>query len=207
MDNYNSKNSALRLISLIIKISFNSIRSLPHLMIFIFHPNRNLIKKDINRWLIVYSRNYNVYAGLLYLLCFYPEFRNLFYYRINPASFFIQWILPQMNTLYITTENIGEGLFIQHGFATIISAKSVGKNCWINQQVTIGYLKSNDAPVIQDNVIIGAGAKVLGDIRIGENSVIGANAVVIKNVPQNCTVVGVPAYIIKKNGQKTYETL
>ena len=55
------------------------------------------------------------------------------------------------------------------------------------------------APIIGDNVFIGAGAKILGPIKIGNGAVIGANAVVTKNVPDNCTVVGVPAKIIKKN--------
>ena len=105
-----------------------------------------------------------------------------------------------MPTLYILTDKIGKGLFIQHGFATIIAAKSIGDNCWVNQQVTIGFSNKTAAPDINDNVTINAGAKVIGGITVGKNSVIGANAVVVKNVPDNCTVVGVPAQIIRRNG-------
>ncbi len=112
-----------------------------------------------------------------------------------------------MSSLYIVTPQVGEGLFIQHGFATVIAAASIGKNCWINQQVTIGFTSETDCPVIGDNVTISAGAKVLGGITIGNNSIVGANAVVVKNVPENCVVIGVPAYIIKRNGVKVKEAL
>ncbi len=148
--------------------------------------------------------------GLLWLLWKFPEYRNLFYYRIKSDRNMAGRILMEiskvffrpMDTLYIATPEIGEGLFIQHGFSTIIAARSIGKNCWINQQVTIGYSDNGETPVIGDNVHITAGAKVFGDITIGDNSFIGANAVVFKNVPPNCTVVGVPGYIVKQNGEK-----
>jgi serine O-acetyltransferase len=112
-----------------------------------------------------------------------------------------------MDTLFINCQDIGAGFYIQHGFSTIITAKSIGKDCWINQQVTVGYNGKNNFPTIGDNVVIRAGAKVVGKITIGNNVKIGANAVVVKDVPENCTVVGVPAYIVKKNGIKTKEEL
>lgn len=112
-----------------------------------------------------------------------------------------------MNTLYILTNDIGPGLFIQHGFATVIAAKSIGKNCWINQQVTIGYSTASDTPVIGDHVTVNAGAKIIGNLKMGDHSIAGANAVVVKNVPEHCTVVGVPAYIIKRDGVKVKEKL
>jgi len=112
-----------------------------------------------------------------------------------------------MSTLFIMTENIGAGLFIQHGFATIIAAKSIGKDCWINQQVTIGYSNATDSPTLGDNVVINAGAKIIGKVHMGNCSKAGANAVIVKDVPENCTVVGVPAYIIKRNGIKVKENL
>jgi len=73
--------------------------------------------------------------------------------------------------------------------------------------VTIGWADKTGGPVIEDNVTINAGAKVIGNIVIGSNSKVGANAVVVKNVPPNCTVVGVPAYIVRKNGVKLKEAL
>ena len=106
-------------------------------------------------------------------------------------------IRPKMGTLFINTNDIGPGLFIHHGFSTIISAKSIGKDCWINQQVTIGYSNETDCPTLGDNVTINAGAKIIGKVYMGNNSRAGANAVVVKNVPKNCTFVGIPAYISK----------
>ena len=92
-------------------------------------------------------------------------------------------------------------------FATIVHAKSIGKNCSINQQVTIGFNGAGKFPVIGDNVSIRAGAKVLGDIVLGDNVIVGAGAVVTKSVPPNCVVVGVPAYIIKRDGIRCKEEL
>lgn len=83
------------------------------------------------------------------------------------------------------------GIIISH-FATI------GNNCVIRQQVTLAQDSNNKAPVLKDNVVIGAGARLIGDIKIGKNVVIGAGAVVVKDVPDNCVVGGVPAKILKK---------
>lgn len=92
---------------------------------------------------------------------------------------------------------MGGGCYIQHGFSTIIAARSIGKNLWINQCATIGYTNATDCPTIGNDVKICSGAKVLGNINIGDNAIIGANAVVVKDVPANAVVGGVPAKIIK----------
>ena len=72
----------------------------------------------------------------------------------------------------------------------------------INQHVTIGWRDHTGKPKIGDNVRIGVGARVLGKITIGDNVKIGANSVVVRDVPSNCTVVGVPAFIVRKDGMK-----
>ena len=136
------------------------------------------------------------------LLWRFKEFRNLLLYRQRKYPIrrrLIALFYPPMETLYIDAFDIGGGLYIQHGVATMIAAKSIGENCWINQQVTIGYNGQGDPPVIGDNVTITCGAKVLGDIRIGNNVIVGANAVVIRDVSDNCVVGGVPAKTIKMN--------
>lgn len=79
-----------------------------------------------------------------------------------------------------------------HGFATIVSAKEIGENCRVFQQVTKGY-RGSDAPVIGDNVMITAGAIVIGDIHVGNGARIRAGAVVTRDVPKGATVAGVPA--------------
>ena len=109
------------------------------------------------------------------------------------------WLLFKVSKdMHKIQVDVDSGLIIQHGFATIISAKQIGKNCKIYQQVTIGYDHTLQAPIIGDNVEICCGAKVIGGVTIGNNVIIGANAVVIKDVPNNCIVAGVPAKIIKK---------
>ena len=101
---------------------------------------------------------------------------------------------------------IGNGLFIDHGMGVVIGETAViGDNVTLYQGVTLGGTgkeKGKRHPTVGDSVVIGAGAKVLGNITIGSNSYIGANAVVIKDVPDNSTVVGVPGRITKQEGRK-----
>jgi serine O-acetyltransferase len=176
-------------------------------IIFNIHGKKTIIIYDILRWMKINKKAAGgTQAGFIKLMTYYPEFRNLFYNRVGSVSVLINFLCPKMNTLFIHTQDIGPGLYIQHGFATIITAKSIGKDCWINQQVTIGF-NGADSPVIKDNVTIRAGAKVIGNVTVGGNSIVGANAVVVKNVPGNSTVVGVPAYIIKRDGIKVKESL
>lgn len=85
-----------------------------------------------------------------------------------------------MPNLFIRCNKIWKGLFIQHGYSTGISAKSIGEYCWINQQVVIGYSNKTEAPIIGNNVKILAGAIVIGGISIGDNAVIGAGTTVVK---------------------------
>ena len=87
--------------------------------------------------------------------------------------------------------------FMHFDGITIGSGVKIGKNCTLFQQVTLGKEKEK-FPIIGDNVTIYAGAKVIGDVRIGDNCIIGANAVVLKDVPDNCIAVGVPARIIRR---------
>lgn len=169
-----------------------------------------LIKKDIHRWGSILRHNTKVsdVFTLVDILTFFPEFRNLFYARVQTKNAILAKMLalfakPQP-LLNISAENLGGGCYIQHGFATIIAAKSIGENLWINQCVTIGYSNSTDCPTIGNNVRIGAGAKVIGNVCVGDNVIIGANAVVVKDVPDNAVVVGVPAKIIKYRNDTRY---
>lgn len=186
----------------------STIRLLPHWIIYNTHWGKSIIQYDTERWLkLMNLKKYNKQIGFLYLMTFVREYRNLYYYRIGYISALIIFLCRPVNTLFIKTQNIGPGLFIQHGFSTIIAAESIGEDCWINQQVTIGFSNKTDHPTLGDNVTVCAGAKVVGKVFIGDNSIVGANAVVVKTIPANCTVVGVPAYIVKRNGVKTREKL
>ena len=190
-----------------VRLWVSTIRLLPHWLLFNLHANRGVMQYDAARWLALLHIHRKTQAGFLHLMTFVPEFRNLFYYRAGGYALPLKLLCPPLRTLYLEAGQIGPGLFIQHGFATIIAARSVGKDCWINQQVTIGFSNPTDQPVIEDNVTIHAGAKVIGKVTVGSNSKIGANAVVVKDVPENCTVVGVPAYIVRRNGLRVTQEL
>lgn len=101
---------------------------------------------------------------------------------------------------------IGKRFFIDHGMGVVIGETAIiGDNVLLYQGVTLGGTgleKGKRHPTIGNNVVIGAGAKILGNITIGDNSYIGANAVVVKDVPTNSTIVGVPGRITKQNGRK-----
>ena len=111
----------------------------------------------------------------------------------------LKLLFPPLDSLFIACQKIGPRLFIQHGFSTYIAARSIGSDCWINQQVTIGYTFDPDPPVIGNGVRISAGAKVVGDITLGDNIIVAANAAVVKDVPENAIVGGVPAKVIGIN--------
>jgi serine O-acetyltransferase len=98
--------------------------------------------------------------------------------------------------------DIGGGLYIAHPIGTVIMPRRIGRNCSIIAAVTIGMRNEWAFPDIGDDVFIGAGARVLGGIQVGDGAVIGANAVVIHDVPAGATVVGVPGRIIRVGGQR-----
>lgn len=101
---------------------------------------------------------------------------------------------------------IGKGLFIDHGMGVVIGETTeIGDNCTIYQNVTLGGTGKENGkrhPTLGDNVLVGAGAKVLGPFKVGDNARIAAGAVVLSAVPDNATAVGVPARIVKVNGEK-----
>jgi serine O-acetyltransferase len=138
---------------------------------------------------------------LLYLLATTRSFRSLFWYRIDhggPAGR-VAAALPRRLyrgelSLHLHADEIGPGLYIPHGFSTIVSWKTViGTNCRLHQNVTIGWDGTGGAPRIGNNVTIYTGAVVIGDITVGDDVVVGANAVVTKDVPAGMVARGVPA--------------
>lgn len=180
-----------------IKIILQTLR-LCLIAVFVEWDNKKFIL-DMERWKRIYNINGSKYHVLSRLMWDYPEFRNLYLYRNSKRILYRTWVklvYPPVNTLFLEAGEIGGGLFIQHGFSTIVAAKSIGENCWINQQVTIGYT-GDGSPVIGNNVMITCGAKVLGKIIVGDNVIVGANAVVIHNIEANSVVGGVPAHKLK----------
>lgn len=175
------------------------IRFIPLILFFYLYRSKKGLITERDYWYkIIFpnrKKNFNLFISLLEL----AEYRSLIYYRIGRLSNLIKWLAPGQYALFINCRNIKKGLVIQHGHSTRIGAISIGEGCQIWHNVTIGTNKSHSGnlPTIGNNVKICAGAIVIGNITIGDNSIIGAGSVVVKSVPANCVVVGNPAKIIK----------
>ena len=171
--------------------------------------NREAIDADLNRNLNQFIRRIPLdvykrptFIEFCFLMTFYTMFRNIFYARVgNRHHYYAKFLSIFASPLPLLdiseTAEIGEGLIVQHGYGTIVAPRKIGKNCWVNQGVTIGYTNNDDCPTIGDNVTVYCGAKVLGDVYVGNNVIVAANAVVVKDVKDNCVVGGVPAKVIK----------
>lgn len=196
---------------------------LPSIFIYLFTYNEINLQKDIEQWKTTFHEEYPLKILLLIaLLVKYRDFRNLFYYRLrmvmrnrNTSSIrkaiigvlmaFSQIVLPRLNTLMIDG-NIGGGLTLYHCYYGIICPENMGENCKIWHGVTIG-LNKNKTPIIGNNVRISTGAVVIGGIKIGDNSLIGPNSLVVRNVTANSVVISEPSYIVKRDGKLVFERL
>lgn len=135
-------------------------------------------------------------------------YRHRFFFFANMIS---QWTRWRTGIEIHPGASIGKGVFIDHGMGVVIGETAiVGEDVMIYHGVTLGagsFAHGKRHPTIEDKVILSAGCKVLGDITVGRESKIGAGAVVVKNVPEKCTVVGVPGKIIIQNDAKVTETM
>jgi serine O-acetyltransferase len=169
-----------------------------------------LVAADTSRWFAIVHPPVPRRLATLALLAGYREFRTLYCYRLRRAGVIgaslgaiCGVVYPGERTLHLACGDIGPGLFIQHGFATIVAARRLGADCWINQQVTIGFDRPESRPTLGDNVAVYAGAKVLGEVHLGDGSRVGANAVVLTDVPPGHTAVGNPARILPPKSERT----
>lgn len=181
----------------------------PLLLCALVSDQRGIIAADADRWYQIIDPDCGRQTARLWFLARYPEFRSLFFYRLRrgnaagaAAGTLAALIWRGEPTLHLASSEIGPGLFIQHGFATIVAARRVGANCWINQQVTIGFDNPHDRPVLGDGVFVYAGAKILGNVVVGDGARVGANAVVLADVPPGYTAVGVPARMLAPKSQR-----
>ncbi len=156
------------------------------------------------------------FFGFLEVLFLYAGFHAIFIHRVNHVLHrfkvpFIPRLLSQLARLFTGIEihpgaTIGPGFFIDHGMGVVIGETTeIGENVTLYQGVTLGGTgteRGKRHPTLGSNVVVGAGAKVLGNIKIGNNVKIGAGSVVVHSVPDNCTVVGVPAEIVRKDGKR-----
>lgn len=154
--------------------------------------------------------------GIFEILLLYQGLHALITHRVahflyKLHLFFLARLISQVSRFFTGIEihpgaTIGKRFFIDHGMGVVIGETAViGDDVLLYQGVTLGGTglgKGKRHPTIGNNVVIGGGAKVLGNIKIGDNSYIGANAVVIKDVPPNSTIVGVPGRITRQDGKK-----
>lgn len=171
---------------------------LPHVILFSIHKNRLIIIEDMNHGFKLMEKKYDLKPiwKLIFLLSSSHHFRNIFYLRTRPYSVILSYFYPPMPDLIIDSNKIGKGFVIIHGNSTLIGPEEIGENCVIYQQVTIGGTFQG-APILKDNVVVYAGAVIVGKITIGNNVVIGANATVYKDVPDNCTIIAGSSRAIK----------
>lgn len=170
--------------------------------------NSDLISYERDRWLELNGINQKGLFGFLTLMMNFPEFRSLLYHRTG-----CQWLRHfgkgQLNLYFHTpSDKIGKGLMIWHGYSTVINAQSIGENCSIWHNVTIGKKTIdshlNDKPVIGSNVSICTGSIVLGDIIVASGVTIGAAAIVVEDIKtENAVVIGEKAHIKNLRSFKT----
>ena len=154
--------------------------------------------------------------GLFQIILLYPGLHAIIIYRITHMLWqlripFFPRAISQLGRFLTGIEihpgaTIGRGFFIDHGMGVVIGETAIiGHNVTLFQGVTLGGTGKETGkrhPTLEDNIVVGTGAKVLGNITIGSNSYIGANAVVLKSVPSNSTVVGVPGHVTKQEGRR-----
>lgn len=152
--------------------------------------------------------------SLFQAIFYYPSLKAILYYRLshrfyNKKKYTRSWIISQRARKKTGIEihpgaKLGKNLFIDHGMGVVIGETAeVGNNVTMYHGVTLGGIggepNTKRHPTVEDDVIIGAGSKILGPITIGRGAKIGANAVVLKDVPPYTTAVGMPAKVVKEN--------
>ena len=152
----------------------------------------------------------------LEIFLLYSGFHAVFWYRVSHwfylhKCFFLARLISQTARLFTGIEihpgaTIGKGLMIDHGSGVVIGETTIiGDDCTLYQGVTLGGTGKDTGkrhPTLGNNVLVGSGAKVLGPFVVGDNSKIASNAVVLSEIPPNSTAVGVPARIVRRDGQK-----
>ncbi|NMB26712.1 MAG: serine O-acetyltransferase [Tissierellia bacterium] len=169
---------------------------------FIIEEAKNILEKD------------PAAKSLFEAIFYYPSLKALLYHRLshklyNKKRYTLSWIISQRARKKTGIEihpgaKIGKNLFIDHGMGVVIGETAeVGNNVTMYHGVTLGGLggepNTKRHPTVEDDVMIGAGAKILGPITIGRGAKIGANAVILKDVPPYTTVVGVPGRVVRTN--------
>ena len=172
--------------------------------------------KQLNELLTAYKERDPAARSKLSIFLLYPGVRAVIDYRIahwfyKHGRFFIARYIPQRSRRITGIEihpgaQIGKRLVIDHGMGIVIGETTIiGDDCLLYQGVTLGGTgkeKGKRHPTLGNNVLVGAGAKVLGPFKVGDNSRIAANAVVLNEIPDHATAVGAPAKVVRVAGEK-----
>ncbi len=170
----------------------------------------DLFKQDVQRWIVpgqVADITQVTWRKTISLLFRHMQLRAMLLFRLagwchrkhirGLPTLFLRMVSLFYGLEIAASPEIGGGLYIAHTYGTVIMATRIGRNCSIISNVTIGMRNEWAFPTIGDDVFIGAGARVLGGIKIGDGARIGANAVAIEDIAAGATAVGVPARAIQ----------
>lgn len=159
--------------------------------------------------------------GVFEIFFCYPGFHAMLFYRMSHwfwtrQFYFLGRFISHIGRFMTGIEihpgaRIGRGFFIDHGMGVVIGETAeIGENCTLYHGVTLGgtsWAKEKRHPTLGDNVVVGSGAKILGPFTVGDNSKIGSNSVVVKEVPESATVVGIPGRVVLSGGKKPINDL
>ncbi|MBQ9475150.1 MAG: hypothetical protein IJU69_02700 [Bacteroidales bacterium] len=178
----------------------NIIRFWPHLLSFLFSKNKKKIAEDLDAYKTRYGITGGMVYSFLYFLLVNKGFRSLLYFRLGAASSLFAWLAPGVSNFRISKDaEVEGGIILFHSFGSLLYCESIGSGTWIAHNVSFA-IKNGRGARVGRNVKISPGAVLVGGIRIGDNCIIGPGAVVFKDIPDNCIVVGNPAYILKQDG-------
>ena len=170
----------------------------------------------LNETLAAYQRNDPAARSKLEIFLLYNGLHAQIYYRVahwlygHKCLFLARWVSQRAKRRtgveIHPAAKIGRRLVIDHGTGIVIGATAeIGDDCLLYQGVTLGgtgAAREKRHPTLGNNVMVGCGAKVLGPFKVGDNVKIAANSVVLREVPDNCTVVGIPGHIVRVGGEK-----
>ena len=188
-------------------VTINIPRILPHLLLYSLGVGGGHFKDDLLRNAGQWHLKGAMWYTFLYLLVFDKTFRNIFYFRIGKLRYWVSWLLPPHNSFVIQTYSvIGAGFLGVHPIGTTINAESIGFGFTCRNNTVIG-VGTGGRPSIGDNVDVGTNSVIIGGISVGNNVKIGAGTILTKSVPDNCVVVGNPAFILKQNNIRVNKAL
>jgi hypothetical protein len=192
-----------------IKLAIARLRYLPLIRKYKQSAQKQVIDQDIERWLAETAPGWkNGEQGLVFLLFTKPQFRTLFFYRIKSYSGLLRLLCPPDPMLTIADDcgEIEGGIYFEHAQCTRLSLNHLGRNCMIRQLTTFGVKSKNrheERPWVGNNVDFGVNVTCIGNVHIGDNAIIAAGSVVVKDVPAQAIVAGNPAKVIKYRTENT----